>query len=66
LPENSQTLNFVARLNHQAQERGIELIAEHIENEGALETVRKIGITYVQDFILANPSRRAIAKSLTL
>jgi EAL domain-containing protein (putative c-di-GMP-specific phosphodiesterase class I) len=33
LPQDSQTLNFVARLNHQAQERGIELIAEHIENE---------------------------------
>jgi EAL domain-containing protein (putative c-di-GMP-specific phosphodiesterase class I) len=50
LPESSQTLNFVTRLNHQAQERGIELIAEHIENEQALDAVRKIGINYAQGF----------------
>ena len=50
LPECNETLNFVARLNQQAQQRGIELIAEHIENEQALSAVREAGINYAQGF----------------
>lgn len=58
LPENGQALNYVSRLNNQAQERGIELIAEHIEDEQALEAVRSVGINYAQGFYFSRPKAK--------
>lgn len=53
---NSQeTLDFVGHLNQLADERGIAVIAEHIEDKSALDAVQGMGIRYGQGFYFSRP-----------
>ena len=45
-------------------ELGVELIAEGIENEAELNTLRKQGIRYVQGYFVARPRLRALERPL--
>jgi EAL domain-containing protein (putative c-di-GMP-specific phosphodiesterase class I) len=46
---------MVAAMIKLARTLNFKVIAEQVEDEGALEAARKMGIDYVQGFIIARP-----------
>ncbi len=55
LARDSVNQAMVAAMIKLARTLNFKVIAEQVEDEGALETVRKMGIDFVQGFVIARP-----------
>ena len=61
LEENQSVYDFVYSLQQQATERGLTVVAAHIEDAAILEQVKALGIKYGQGFYFSQPSARVKA-----
>ena len=53
---NSKDYGLVKSMSDTAHLMGKESIAEFVENEETMETLREIGVDYVQGFFVAKPT----------
>lgn len=59
LVAQEQTRDFVAHLANLADEKGIAVIAEHVEQQETLNLIKKMGIKYAQGFYFSHPQASA-------
>ena len=55
MEQDSTASAVVAAINEMGHVLGIQTVAEHVENTTTLETMRAIGVDYVQGFALGEP-----------
>jgi EAL domain-containing protein (putative c-di-GMP-specific phosphodiesterase class I) len=58
ISKNPQNRRIVADLYKRAKDKGVVLIAEHIEDVTTLEEVKNIGIKYAQGFYFSQPKAK--------
>jgi EAL domain-containing protein (putative c-di-GMP-specific phosphodiesterase class I) len=59
LVNNKQSRDFVDHLTEQAGQKGIVVIAEHVEQQETLDILKKMGIRYAQGFYFSHPQANA-------
>ena len=61
LARDSVTQTMVTAMIKLARTLNFKIIAEQVEDSAALDAARKMGVDYVQGFIIARPSRLSMA-----
>jgi EAL domain-containing protein (putative c-di-GMP-specific phosphodiesterase class I) len=59
ISQSQQCLDVVSDLYERSKDKGVALIAEHIEDVSTLNVVKKIGIKYAQGFYFSQPKAKA-------
>jgi diguanylate cyclase (GGDEF)-like protein len=59
--DNKKDMAFVKTMSIMAQEFGIQTVAEYVEDEKILTTIRQIGINYGQGYHIGRPSPELMA-----
>ncbi|MDE1174274.1 MAG: EAL domain-containing protein [Parvibaculaceae bacterium] len=65
LPGNHQTLVILKAIMAMARELGLEVVAEGIETEGQLATIRQLGVPVGQGFLLGIPTPDGTIRTLS-